>query len=61
MRLNKIKLTFLHWPHLIFTKFSESRMMFETTLTLFSSDSIIDRLSPAADTAIEVLFSEEGI
>lgn len=52
---NVSKLTFRHWPHLIFTKFSESRMMFDTTFTLFSSESIIDRLS-AAETAIEVLF-----
>lgn len=50
-----LQLTFRHWPHLIFTRFSESRMMLDTTLTLFSSESIIDRLS-AAETAIELLF-----
>lgn len=57
---NRTLLTFLHWPHLIFTKFSESRMMFETTLTLFSSDRIMDLLSspPEEETAIEVLFRE---
>lgn len=49
------KLTFRHWPHLIFTKFSESLMMLDTTLTLFSNDRIIDLLS-AADTATDVLF-----
>ena len=49
------ELTFRHCPHLIFTKFSESRMMLDTTLTLFSRESIIDRLS-AAETAIELLF-----
>lgn len=53
--IDEAQLTFRHWPHLIFTKFSESRMMLDTTLTLFSSESIIDRLS-AAEMAIELLF-----
>lgn len=46
--------TFLHWEHLtLMVPFSESRIILETTLTLFSSESIMDeRLSAAAAAAV---------